>query len=170
MGDSGALVLGLLMATSAIAITGQIEPAALDPDAIGRSQLLGAFIPILLPVVVVMLPLLDFGLAVLRRMRAGKSPFSPDRKHLHHRMLDMGHTDRDAVLIFYAWTAVIGIAVLLMYIAVREDWYGTYWIGVAFGVVGAGACLVVTLPPTGRRKPAAIAQKRDDTEFLEAAR
>ena len=154
MGDSGALVLGLLMATSAIAITGSLDPAVLDPDEIGRSQLLGAFIPILLPVVVVMLPLLDFGLAVIRRMQAGKSPFSPDRKHLHHRMLDMGHTDRDAVLIFYAWTAVIGLAVLLMYVAVREDWPGNYWLGVAFGVVGAAACLVVTLMPS-RRAPAA---------------
>ena len=151
MGDSGALMLGLLMATSAIAITGQLNPATLDPEQLGRSQLLGAFIPILLPVAVVILPLLDFGSAVLRRMRAGKSPFSPDRKHLHHRMLDMGHSDRDAVLIFYAWTAVIGIAVLLMYIATREDWFGQYWIGVAFGVVGIAACLVVTLLPARRR-------------------
>jgi UDP-GlcNAc:undecaprenyl-phosphate GlcNAc-1-phosphate transferase len=152
MGDSGALMLGLLMATSAIAITGQLNPATLDPEQIGRSQLLGAFIPILLPVAVVILPLLDFGSAVLRRMRAGKSPFAPDRKHLHHRMLDMGHSDRDAVIIFYAWTAIIGIAVLLMYIATREDWFGQYWIGVAFGVVGIAACLVVTLLPAGRRQ------------------
>lgn len=150
MGDSGALMLGLLMATSAIAITGQIEPAMLDPDQFGRSQLLGAFIPILLPIVVVLLPLLDFGLAVIRRVRAGKSPFSPDRKHLHHRMLDMGHSDRDAVLIFYAWTSIVGIAVLLMYIATKLDWYGEYWIGVAFGVVGIAACLVVTLLPARR--------------------
>ena len=91
-----------------------------DNDEFGRSQLLGAFIPILLPVVVVLLPLLDFGLAVVRRMSAGKSPFSPDRKHLHHRMLDMGHTDRDAVLIFYAWTAVVSLAVLLMYIGTQR--------------------------------------------------
>ncbi len=156
MGDAGALMLGLLMATSAVAITGQIQPAMLDPDQLGRSQLLGAFIPILLPVAVVLLPLLDFGLAVVRRLRAGKSPFSPDRKHLHHRMLDMGHSDLGAVLIFYAWTAVIGMAVLLMYIATREDWYGQYWIGVAFGVVGVAACLVVTLLPgrrTARRHP-----------------
>ena len=112
MGDSGALMLGLLMATSAIAITGQLDPAIIDDnDEFGRSQLLGAFIPILLPVVVVLLPLLDFGLAVIRRMRAGKSPFSPDRKHLHHRMLDMGHSDRDAVLIFYAWTAIVSLVV-----------------------------------------------------------
>ncbi|KAA9111123.1 MraY family glycosyltransferase [Microbacterium rhizomatis] len=147
MGDSGALMLGLLMACSAIAITGQFPPAVLDPNQIGRSQLVGAFIPILLPIVVVLLPLLDFGLAVLRRVRAGKSPFSPDRKHLHHRMLDMGHSDRTSVLIFYAWAAVIGLSVLLMYLGTRQDWFGQYWIGVVFGIVGAGACLVVTLLP-----------------------
>ncbi len=157
MGDSGALVLGLLMATSAIAVTGQLEPSALDLERLGRSQLLGAFIPILLPLLVVLLPLLDFGLAVLRRMNAGKSPFSPDRKHLHHRMLDLGHRDRDAVLIFYAWTAVISLAVLLMYVGAREDWPGQYLPGVAFGVVGIAACLVITLNPTGRRRRAAPA-------------
>lgn len=150
MGDSGALVMGLLMATSAIALTGQMSSAAMDPEEFGRSQLLGAFIPILLPLVVIMLPLVDFGLAVFRRMRAGRSPFAPDRKHLHHRMLDLGHRDRDAVLIFYAWTAVISLAVLLMYVGSREDWPGQYLPGVAFGVVGAAACLTVTLLPTPR--------------------
>jgi UDP-GlcNAc:undecaprenyl-phosphate GlcNAc-1-phosphate transferase len=170
MGDSGALMLGLLMATSAIAITGQLNPATLDPEGFGRSQLLGAFIPILLPVVVVLLPLLDFGLAVVRRMSAGKSPFSPDRKHLHHRMLDMGHTDRDAVLIFYAWTAVFSLAVLLMYIGTRENWPGQYWIGVAFGVLGAAACLVVTLLPSRRRTPAHDADLRVEPAPLETAR
>ncbi|MEV4774427.1 undecaprenyl/decaprenyl-phosphate alpha-N-acetylglucosaminyl 1-phosphate transferase [Microbacterium sp. LTA6] len=158
MGDSGALVLGLLMATSAIALTGQLDPSALDPEQLGRSQLLGAFIPILLPVLVVLLPLLDFGLAVLRRMSAGRSPFSPDRKHLHHRMLDLGHRDRDAVLIFYAWAAVISLAVLLMYVGAREDWPGQYLPGVAFGVVGIGACLVITLIPSRRAMPTASAE------------
>ncbi len=152
MGDSGALLLGLLMATSAMAASGRIPPSVLDPvDGLGRSQLLGAFLPILMPMVVVLLPLADFGLAVIRRMRAGKSPFSPDRKHLHHRMLDLGHSDRDAVLIFYAWTAVISFAVLLMYLATREDWFGQYWIGVVFGVIGVAACLVLTFLPTRRR-------------------
>ena len=151
MGDSGALMLGLLMATSAIAITGQLDPAIIgDNDVFGRSQLLGAFIPILLPIVVVILPLLDFGLAVIRRMGAGKSPFSPDRKHLHHRMLDMGHSDRDAVLIFYAWTAVVSLAFLLMYIGTAQEWPGDYLLGVVFGAVGVVACLVVTLLPSRR--------------------
>ena len=156
MGDSGALMLGLLMATSAIAITGDLEPSMFNPDEFGRSQLLGAFIPILLPIVVVILPLLDFGLAVIRRLRAGKSPFSPDRKHLHHRMLDMGHSDREAVLIFYSWTAVVSIAVLLMYVGTQMSWPGDYLIGIVFGAVGVIACLVVTLIPTrrtSRRRP-----------------
>ncbi len=156
MGDAGALMLGLLMASSAVAITGQLDPAVLDPDQLGRSQLLGAFIPILLPVVIVLLPLLDFGLAVIRRQWAGKSPFSPDRKHLHHRMLDMGHTDRDAVLIFYSWTAVVSLAFLLMYIGTQQEWPGDYLIGIGFGLVGVVACAVLTLLPSRRftRRPA----------------
>lgn len=156
MGDGGALMLGLLMACSAISLTGNFSPAMFaDNDAFGRSQLLGAFIPILLPVVVVLLPLLDFGLAIVRRMSRGKSPFSPDRKHLHHRMLDMGHTDRDAVLIFYAWTALVSLAVLLMYIGTTLEWPGDYLFGVLYGIVGIAACLVVTFLPSRRRRPAA---------------
>lgn len=150
MGDSGALVLGLLMATSAIAITGQMNPAMLTTDQFGRSQMLGAFIPILLPVAIVIFPLLDFGLAVLRRLGAGKSPFSPDRAHLHHRMLDLGHRDRDAVLIFYAWTAIISLTVLLMYIGTSQEWPGDYRLGLAFGVVGVLACTAVTIYPSRR--------------------
>ncbi|GGD34422.1 undecaprenyl-phosphate alpha-N-acetylglucosaminyl 1-phosphate transferase [Microbacterium faecale] len=162
MGDTGALVIGLLMATSGIAITGQIQPAALDPDVTGRSQILGTLIPVILPLIVVLLPLLDFGLAVIRRMSRGKSPFSPDREHLHHRMLDMGHSDRAATLIFYAWTAIASLTVLLMYIFTGEDWFGghwfgEYWLAVAYGVIGIAACLVLALVPsrTARRSDAA---------------
>ncbi|WP_110588364.1 MraY family glycosyltransferase [Microbacterium suaedae] len=157
MGDTGALVLGLLMATSGIAITGQLPPAALEPDVTGRSQILGTLIPVLLPIIVVMLPLLDFGLAVIRRMSRGKSPFSPDREHLHHRMLDMGHSDRDATLIFYAWTAIASLTVLLMYLFTRANWFGGHWFGeywfaVAYGVVGIAACLVLALVPSKARR------------------
>lgn len=174
MGDSGALVLGLLMATSTIALTTQGDVNAFDPERFGRSQLLGAFIPIVLPLVIVMLPLLDFGLAVSRRMRAGRSPFSPDRKHLHHRMLDLGHRHRDAVLIFYAWSAIISLTVLLMYIAGRQDWPGGYLAAVAFGIVGVVACLIVTRTPLRVRRRAAerrAASPSDptppDTEHME---
>ena len=158
MGDSGALLLGLLMAASAIVLTGGLDPNLLsDNDVFGRSQLLGAFIPILLPVVIVLLPLLDFGMAIIRRMGRGLSPFSPDRKHLHHRMLDMGHSDRDAVLVFYAWTAVVSIGVLLMYIGTTQDWPGDYLFGVGYVLLGIAACLVVTLLPTPRTPAAPVA-------------
>lgn len=155
MGDSGALLIGLLMATSAIYVTGTLDPRVIgDNDVFGRSQLLGAFLPILLPVVVVLLPLLDFGMAIVRRMGKGKSPFSPDRKHLHHRMLDMGHSDRAAVLVFYAWTAVVSIGVLLMYIGTTQAWPGGYWSGVGYLALGTIACVVVTLSPsTTHRAP-----------------
>ena len=87
-------------------------------------------------------------------MSRGKSPFSPDRKHLHHRMLDMGHSDRDAVLIFYAWTSIISLAVLLMYIGTTNQWPGRYLFGILFGLVGVVACLVVTFSPSRRHAPA----------------
>lgn len=156
MGDSGALLIGLLMATAAISFTGNLDPSLIgDRDVFGRSQLLGAFIPILLPVVVVLLPLLDFGMAVIRRMSKGLSPFSPDRKHLHHRMLDMGHSDRDAVLVFYAWTAIVSIGMLLMYLGTAMSWPGDYAAGVAYLVAGVAACVIVTILPSTPPAPAA---------------
>jgi UDP-GlcNAc:undecaprenyl-phosphate GlcNAc-1-phosphate transferase len=90
-------------------------------------------------------------------MGAGKSPFSPDRKHLHHRMLDMGHSDRGAVLVFYAWTAIVGFSMLLMYVFSVYVTPGDYWPGIVFGVAGVIACLVVTFLPTARRRRAPAA-------------
>ncbi|MFV0426814.1 MAG: MraY family glycosyltransferase [Beutenbergiaceae bacterium] len=105
MGDSGAMFLGLTMAAAAILVTGQIDPAVTE---IGTA--LPAFLPILLPVAVLLLPLLDMGLAVIRRLGAGKSPFHPDRMHLHHRLLDFGHSHRRAVLIMYVWALVVSLS------------------------------------------------------------
>lgn len=101
MGDSGSMLLGLTLASGAIMVTGQI-----DPEKVSTGQRLPAFIPILLPLAVLVLPLLDMGLAVVRRTLAGKSPFAPDRMHLHHRLLALGHSHQRAVVIMYLWTAV----------------------------------------------------------------
>lgn len=100
MGDSGSMLIGLLLAASTIRVTGQVDPALL-----GDQRALATFLPIILPIAVMALPLLDLMLAVLRRMAAGKSPFSADSKHLHHRMLGLGHSHARAVLIMYLWTA-----------------------------------------------------------------
>lgn len=141
MGDAGSMLVGLMMATGAIAVTGQIDPATL-----GRSELLPAFLPIILPFAILLLPLADFTLAVLRRLRAGKSPFTADRKHLHHRLLDMGHSHLQAVLILYAWTTVVSVGFLLFFIA------KPYGFAVAFLVVGAILCTFLTLAPLTRRQ------------------
>jgi UDP-GlcNAc:undecaprenyl-phosphate GlcNAc-1-phosphate transferase len=158
MGDAGALLVGLLMATSAIAITGQIDPTALN-----RSQLFPAFIPILLPVAILIIPLLDFGLAVFRRVRAGKSPFSADRKHLHHRLLDMGHSHLHAVLIFYGWTAAASIGCLLYFVLPvylgLPSWYASIFL-----VLALLACTIVTLAPLSRRKASEAATQLTPTQ------
>jgi UDP-GlcNAc:undecaprenyl-phosphate GlcNAc-1-phosphate transferase len=146
MGDSGSMLVGLLMATSAIAITGQV-----DPTAVNRSQLFPAFIPILLPFAILIIPLLDFALAVFRRVRAGKSPFSADRKHLHHRLLDMGHSHLHAVLIFYGWTAAVAIGCLLYFVLPVYFGVQTWW-ATLFLVFALVACTIVTLAPLSRAK------------------
>ena len=145
MGDAGALTIGLLMATSAILVTGEVDPGLIaQPDRL-NAFLVGAYIPILLPFAVLIVPLLDFGLAIIRRLRAGKSPFSADRKHLHHRLLDMGHSHLHAVLIFYAWTTVVALG-SLAYMFVP------FWWTTLFIVVGLAICTIVTLSPLSRRK------------------
>ncbi|WP_298229368.1 MraY family glycosyltransferase [Gryllotalpicola sp.] len=146
MGDSGALLVGLLMATSAIAVTGQFGPSVLIQN-VGRTQLLSAFLPIVLPFVILIVPFLDFVLAVVRRVSAGRSPFTADRKHLHHRLLDLGHTHLQAVFIFYAWTAVVSVGFLLFSFAPTVP----SWVGIVFLVVGFAVCAVITLAPRLRR-------------------
>jgi len=149
MGDGGALVVGLLLAVSTVTVTGQIDPAAVD-----ASQLLPAFIPLLLPFAVLIVPLLDFGLAVLRRLRAGKSPFSADRKHLHHRLLDMGHSHFHAVLIFYGWTAVVAVGTLLFM-------FVPWWWALTAIIIGLIVCAYVTLAPLSKRKQTERAAQSD---------
>ena len=141
MGDAGALLVGLLMATTTIGFTGNVDITTLQ----GNKAFLPAFIPILLPFAVLIIPLLDFGLAVFRRLRAGKSPFSADRLHLHHRLLDMGHTHLQAVLIFYAWTATASVGLLLFL-------YTPSWVAIVVTVTGLVVCTIVTLSPLSRRK------------------
>jgi UDP-GlcNAc:undecaprenyl-phosphate GlcNAc-1-phosphate transferase len=145
MGDAGALLVGLLMAASAISVTGQVNPEQIQDGNRFSAFFVGAYIPILLPFAVLVVPLLDFALAVTRRLRAGKSPFSADRKHLHHRLLDMGHSHLHAVLIFYAWTLVVSLGCLgYMFLP-----FNLTTLLVAVGLL---ICTMVTLAPLSRRK------------------
>ena len=153
MGDAGALLVGLLMAASAVTVTGQFDPSTLQ-HVVGRTHLVSAFLPIILPLAVLIVPFLDFGLAVVRRVNAGRSPMAADRKHLHHRLLDMGHSHFHAVLIFYAWTAVVSIGMLLFSFAPIVP----VWAAIVFVVVGLLACTGVTLAPLGRRRAVMAAE------------
>ena len=108
------------------------------------------------------MPLLDFGLAVLRRLRAGKSPFSADRLHLHHRLLDMGHSHLHAVLIFYAWTATASVGLLLFL-------FTPSWVAIVVTATGLVICTIVTLSPLSRRKAVeAAVQSASPGEVSEA--
>ena len=102
MGDSGAMLLGLILASGSIVATGQISSGLYD-----RASGLPTFIPIILPLAVMSLPLVDLSLAVVRRTAAGRSPFSADRGHMHHKLLDFGYSQRAAVMVMYIWTAFL---------------------------------------------------------------
>lgn len=113
MGDSGAMLLGLLMAMSTVSFTGQIDPAAIDDG----GQVLPALLPILLPLGALALPILDLALAWTRRVARGQHPFTADKQHLHHRLLARGHSYWGAVLLMYGWTAVISVGLVLVVLA-----------------------------------------------------
>ena len=149
MGDTGSLLIGLLMATSTIAVTGQLSPSAID-----QKVILASYIPIILPIAVLIVPLVDFSLAVARRVHAGKSPFTADRKHLHHRLLDMGHSPVQAVLIFYLWTAVLSVGFLLIFVM------QSYTVPVLVIVFGGVLCAIVTVVPFDLRKRNEITVQR----------
>ena len=99
---------------------------------------------------VVFIPVLDFLLAVIRRTKEGRHPFSADKQHLHHRMLAIGHTHRQAVLIFYYWAFVLaGGAVSLVFVS---------WEVAIVPFVGAGRDRAGVLPvAAGPGAPAAPA-------------
>jgi UDP-GlcNAc:undecaprenyl-phosphate GlcNAc-1-phosphate transferase len=150
MGDSGSMLLGLLLASSTIAITGQI-----DPTLVSNNTAIPAFFPLVLPLAVIALPLADMVLAVVRRTRAGRMPWTPDAKHLHHRMLALGHSHVRAVLILYLWTATVAFGVAS--VAFLRP-----WTAVALGVVAVLASTLLTLGPLrgGRRRRGAARRRR----------
>lgn len=143
MGDSGSMLIGLLLATSTISITGQFDPAELS-----NAQVVPAYIPLVLPLAVLALPLVDMGWAIVRRVGTGRSPFTPDKLHLHHRLLRLGHSHANAVLVMYLWAATFafGVAASAFLEPVTS---------VALGAGAITAAVLITIGPLrGRRPPA----------------
>jgi UDP-GlcNAc:undecaprenyl-phosphate GlcNAc-1-phosphate transferase len=105
MGDAGALLLGLLMACWTLLVGGGTHEAAT-----GSTYFFLA--PLLIPLVIMGVPVLDLAFAVVRRASKRMSPAVADRNHLHHRLERLGHGQRRSVFILWAWTAILSGLVL----------------------------------------------------------
>ncbi|MEO1063400.1 MAG: MraY family glycosyltransferase [Actinomycetota bacterium] len=105
MGDSGALLLGLLMAASTMVVGGRAN----DQFAGGTYFF---FAPVAIPFLVLGVALLDTVFAIARRATRRVGLSTPDKDHLHHRLLRLGHTHRQSVAILWAWTLLLSATAL----------------------------------------------------------
>jgi UDP-GlcNAc:undecaprenyl-phosphate/decaprenyl-phosphate GlcNAc-1-phosphate transferase len=140
MGDSGSMLIGLMLAAASTTAAGPISQSAY-----GARDVFALLSPFLLVVAVMFVPLLDLLLAVIRRTRAGRSAFSPDKMHLHHRLLEIGHSHRRVVLLIYLWVGIIAFG-MASTIFVDPRYAGGVMLA---AIVGA---IVVTVIPLLRRR------------------
>ncbi len=135
MGDGGALMLGLLMAASTVSVGGRT-------DAAYSGQSFFFFAPLVIPLVILGVPLFDMLFAVVRRVATpGLSVTVADKDHLHHRLLRLGHGHWRAVLILWAWTALLSGFVLWPTYSGRGDTV------VPIGIAGVCLGLFTVLHP-----------------------
>jgi len=104
MGDSGSMLLGLLLAMATTSGIGR------NPYAPSRGDLAATAGTIVVPLLVLAVPFLDVALAVVRRTRRGQGIGHADKEHLHHRLMDIGHGHRQAVLLMYLWSALLSLS------------------------------------------------------------
>lgn len=139
MGDSGALFLGLMMASSTIAVGGQS-----DDSYTGQSWFF--FAPLVIPLVILGVPLFDMVFAILRRAGKRRGVATADKDHLHHRLLRLGHGQRRSVVILWGFTAVLSAFALVPVLTQR----GAGMVPVA--LVGISLLLFTTLMPRVARR------------------
>lgn len=149
MGDAGALMLGLLMAVSTTVVGGRNEQAF-------SGQSFFFYAPIFIPLVILGVPLLDALFAIVRRTARRRGVATPDKDHLHHRLMRIGHGHRRSVLILWTWTILLSGFVL----------YPTYNYGrgdaiVPTGIAALGLLLYTVLHPDIRQ---GRAERRDSQE------
>jgi UDP-GlcNAc:undecaprenyl-phosphate GlcNAc-1-phosphate transferase len=141
MGDTGSMLIGLLLAYVPLSSTATLDPNVLTHYNTAAVNRYPTVLPLLVPVAILIIPYADLLLAVVRRTRAGMSPFAPDKKHLHHRLLSVGHSHRQSVLIIYMWAALFtGVVTSLS--LVRTDLI----VLVGLTLVAVLALLPVTMP------------------------
>ncbi|MER6672375.1 MraY family glycosyltransferase [Streptomyces sp. NPDC000983] len=152
MGDSGSMLIGLVLAAGAISITGQVDPDALKlfagSEKAAVHQTVPVYIPLLLPLTIIAIPAADLVLAIVRRTWRGQSPFAADRGHLHHRLLEIGHSHSRAVLIMYFWSALIAFGALAY--SVNS---ASMWIVLGIVILSALGLVLLLLPRFTPRVP-----------------
>ncbi|MCW2711968.1 MAG: wecA 2 [Marmoricola sp.] len=134
MGDSGSMLLGLVLSGSTLTLTGQFADVSLQQG--GGEGSFVMLLPILLPVSILVVPLADLVLAVVRRTRRGQAFYQPDKEHLHHRLLEIGHSQRRAVLIMWLWAGLIAFGGVLV---------SLYSGPLTWGLLAAGSLATVLL-------------------------
>jgi UDP-GlcNAc:undecaprenyl-phosphate GlcNAc-1-phosphate transferase len=146
MGDSGSMLIGLVLAGSALTLTGNFPAVDFaDAGGPGQASLLPVLLPIVLPISILIVPFVDLVLAVVRRTRRGQSPFAPDKKHLHHRLLEYGHSHRRAVLVMWLWAALVALG------SVAVSLYRTSLVLVGIGCWFAVTVLLTVVVPRVER-------------------
>ncbi len=128
MGDSGSMLLGLVLAGSALTLTGQFASLQLDENGGGNSAWVAMLLPIMLPISIMVVPLADLVLAVVRRTRRGQMFYQPDKEHLHHRLLVIGHSQRRAVVIMWLWAGLVAFGAVLVSLYPGK---ALVWVGLA---------------------------------------
>src|SRR5689334_7094989 len=115
MGDIGAMLLGLLLAYGPISSVGSLDPALLIAYSNNPNHPPDRFptiLPLLVPAAIFIVPYADLLFAIIRRAKAGKPLMAADRQHMHHRLLNIGHSYRQSVLLMYLWAALFSVTVV----------------------------------------------------------
>jgi UDP-GlcNAc:undecaprenyl-phosphate GlcNAc-1-phosphate transferase len=141
MGDSGALLLGLLMAVSTSVVGGRADT---NQPFIGQTYFFLA--PLVLPLLILGVPVLDLGFAIIRRATKRRALDVADKGHLHHRLMNLGHGQRRSVMILWVWTALLSAFVLYPVLSGENPTY------LPFGMLAIAVVLFTVLHPSVRRQ------------------
>lgn len=140
MGDSGSMLIGLLLSAASVSASGKINMSLY-----GAADLVALLSPIIVVLAAVALPVADLVWAVVRRTARGQSPFQADAGHIHHRLLRLGHTHRRTVLVLYMWVAAVAFgAVSFSLVPLRY--------AAAFSLVAILLAFLATLVPLAKGK------------------
>lgn len=152
MGDSGSMLLGFLL--GAITIQGVLKSIAA--------------VALVVPLMAMAIPILDTGMAIVRRIRKGNPITHADKEHIHHRLLNMGHSQRQAVLLLYFWTALLcGTSLAIKFMSSNR----ILWVTLALAI---GGFFMTALPPIirgengkGRHRASRRKRRLQEEETLE---